>query len=97
MNQRTFVAGEKMHGLHRKATRKPDSPQEVSESTGAGFRPLFPLHCEGAHIGAGAPPSANDAVETAPNISSVASSRRAIFFTRTPLWKLFHLKNNLRD
>ena len=40
----------------------------------------FPGQCPGEHIGAGAPPSANDEVDIAPSNTSVASIRRAIFF-----------------
>jgi hypothetical protein len=50
----------------------------------------------GAHIGAGAPPSANDAVDTAPSSSMVARTKRTIFFTKNPLlWKFFHLQYTL--
>ena len=40
----------------------------------------FPGQCPGEHIGAGAPPSANEAVDIAPNNTKVASNKRAIFF-----------------
>ena len=40
----------------------------------------FPPQCPGEHMGGGAPPSANEAVEIAPSSTSVASIERTIFF-----------------
>ncbi len=39
----------------------------------------FPPQCPGEHMGGGAPPSANEAVEIAPSSTSVASIKRTIF------------------
>jgi hypothetical protein len=69
-----------IHGPPSQATRKPDDPQGILDSALFTIEDYFPGQCPGEHIGAGAPPSANDAVDIAPSNTSVASIRRAIFF-----------------
>ena len=85
-SHRTVVASWDFHGPHRKATRKPACPQEILASDlHHSQKTYFPGQCAGEHIGAGAPPSAKDTVDTAPNTSRVARIKRTTFFMKTSL------------
>jgi len=51
----------------------------------------LPGQLPGEQFGLGAPPSANDVVETAPTSSKAASNKRAIFFMKSPLVEIVPL------
>jgi hypothetical protein len=53
-------------------TRRPTSALDFSRKAADGY---FPGHFDGEHMGVGAPPSAKDEVDTAPNNTNVNRSK----------------------